>query len=59
MGYIYYISQFLSVQVLPKDKLKQRITQKYEDLKVWLLENKSEKASKYPKLDAVSKFYEC
>ena len=46
---------FLSVQVLPKET-KERITQKYEDLKVWLLENKSEKASKYPKLDAVVNF---
>lgn len=46
---------FLSVQVLPKD-VKERITQKYQDLKVWLLENKSEKASKYPKLDAVVNF---
>ena len=46
---------FLSVQVLPKET-KERITQKYEDLKFWLLENKSEKASKYPKLDAVINF---
>ena len=46
---------FLSVQVLPTD-VKERITQKYQDLKVWLLENKSEKASKYPKLDAVINF---
>ena len=40
---------------MPKE-VKERITQKYQDLKVWLLENKSEKASKNPKLDAVVNF---
>ena len=43
---------FLSVQVLPKDK-KAQIALKYRKLKAWLKENVSEKASEYPKLDAV------
>ena len=46
---------FLSAPSIAKH-IKQRVTQKFEDLKVWLLENKSEKASKYPKLDAVVNF---
>lgn len=46
---------FLSVQVLPMRK-KDQIALKYRKLKEWLKENVSEKASQYPKLDAVINF---
>jgi len=47
-----YSPDFLSTKCLSKED-KERITQKFEDLKLWLKNNVSEKASKYSKLDAV------
>ena len=50
--HLLYYPKFLSIKCLSEDE-KKAVTKKFQELKIWLKNNISEKASKYPKLDAI------